>query len=181
MEEGGRYTRTCLLGFGDRRLSRSSVALVTPSFLPMIGGIENYVLGIGPELVGLGHKVDVYTPDSVLGRDLRAGPEEVAGMKIHRIPVSVDFSYRLKLWPSLSKELKREDPDLIHVYSHDSYALMALGAARSLGVPFVITTYGRFETNADYGPLQAGLFRVYDSLVSPRLFKRSNIVMIRYP
>lgn len=147
----------------------------------MIGGIENYVLGVGEELVSLGHEVRIFTPDSVLGNRIQSPRETVRGMEVHRIRVSFDISYRVKLWPSLMSELRATHSDIIHVYSHDSYALFALLAARGTGTPMLITTYGPLSTHSDYGPLQSGLFRAYDLVVSPSLFKGSEIIMMRYP
>ncbi|MDA4127907.1 MAG: glycosyltransferase family 4 protein [Thaumarchaeota archaeon] len=162
-------------------MRQSSVAIVSPSFYPMIGGVEAYVLGIGRELAKLGHDVHVYTPNSVLGRKMELPAEEIDGIKVHRLSVPIDISYRLKIWPDLLGELMKSSLDIIHVYSHDSYAILALLAAKAIHVPIVLTTYGPFETHSDYGPLQGGLFRVYDAVVSPNLLRRCDLVMIRYP
>lgn len=162
-------------------MTKPSVAIVTPSFSPMIGGIENYVLGVGRELVALGHKIYVLTPDSVLGTKIPVQRELVQGMEVHRVRVALDFSYRIKLWPELFNELKSCSPELIHVYSHDTYALLALLAARTSETPMVLTTYGPFQSNADYGMVQSGVFRIYDAVVSPALFRGSDLVMMRYP
>ncbi|MGD1055272.1 MAG: glycosyltransferase family 4 protein [Nitrososphaerales archaeon] len=162
-------------------MSRSSIAIVSPSFFPMIGGIESYVHSVGKELVELGHEVHVYTPDSVLGRKIPNHNEQLDGIIVHRLDVRIDLSYRLRFWPDLLNELKRDAPDIIHVYSHDSYALLALMAARSGQVPFLVTTYGPLETHSNYGVVETALFRTYDSLVAPPLFRRCNLVMVRYP
>lgn len=162
-------------------MNQSSIAIVSPSFFPMIGGIESYVRGVGKELVELGHDVHVYTPDSVLGRKIPNHREQLDGINVHRIDVRVDLSYRLRLWPDLLNELKKDAPDIVHVYSHDSYALLALMAAQSGQVPFLVTTYGPFETHSDYGAVETVLFRAYDSLVAPPLFRRCDLVMIRHP
>ena len=159
----------------------ASLGLVSPSFYPMIGGVESYVLGIGKELVGLGHEVTVYTPDSVFGRRLDGAPESIDGVTVRRIHVSLDLSYRLRFWPDLLQGISRDDPDNVHVYSHDSYVLPAMLAARSCRARFMVTTYGPFEAHSDYGRLEAGLLRLYDAAVSPSVFRRSDLVLIRYP
>lgn len=158
-----------------------SVAIVSPSFYPMIGGVENYVLGMGSELVKLGVDVDVYTPNKVLGR--RCGPSEdsVGGIGVHRINVPFEASYRIKIWPGLVESLQKQGHNLIHVYSHDSYALYALLAARRMRIPLAITTYGPFETHSDYGVLRAGAFRLYDAVATPQIIGRADAVFIRYP
>jgi glycosyltransferase involved in cell wall biosynthesis len=146
----------------------------------MIGGIEAYVLAIGGELVGRGYDVTVYTPDSVLGRRMPV-EAEVGGVKVRRVHVSIDISYRLRFWPSLAEEIRKGHPDVVHVYSHDSYSLLALLGARSIGVPLVITTYGPLSNHSDYGFFEGGLLRAYDALISPYLLRRCDYVMIRYP
>lgn len=159
----------------------TSVAVVSPSFYPMIGGIESYIQGMGKELLKLGFKIDVYTPNRVLGK--ACGPEEelIDGILVHRIDVPLELSYRVKLWPGLTGFLQRGRHGLIHVYSHDSYTFFALTAARRTGVPLAITTYGPFDTHSDHGLLRGGAFRLYDSVVTPQLMGRSAAVFVRYP
>ncbi|MDA4126813.1 MAG: glycosyltransferase family 4 protein [Thaumarchaeota archaeon] len=162
-------------------MTRNQIAIVTPSFYPLIGGIEAYVLGVGKELAKLGLDVQVYTPDSVLGRKIMVKSEKIDGIEVHRLPVPIDISYRLKVWPGLLGELVKDSPNLIHVYSHDTYAMFALLAAKAIHSPMVLTTYGPLETHSDYGPMRSGLLRTYDAVVSPSLFRRCDLVMIRYP
>lgn len=159
----------------------TSIAVVTPSFYPMIGGVENYVLGMGEVLARKGFEVHVYTPDRVLGNDCGTAEETVSGIHVHRIKVPLEFSYRIKVWPGLTDSLVDGSPDLIHVYSHDSYTMFALQAAKKLKVPVALTTYGPFETHSDYGPIRAGAFKIYDSLVTPSIMRRSSAVFVRYP
>src|SRR5215471_12323792 len=131
--------------------SSGDIALVAPSFYPMIGGIELYVQRIGKELCELGYSVHVYTPDSVFGRRLPNAEESVDGVFVHRIHVPIDLSYRIRVWPGLKSALVKRRHDLIHVYSHDSYSIFAMAAASEAGLPLLITTFGPFETHSDYG------------------------------
>ena len=158
-----------------------SVAIVSPSFHPMIGGVEFYVKGIGAELARLGYDVHVYTPNKVMGKKIDVDEEVVDGVHVHRLGVWFEVSYRVKLWRGLQRALERDAPDIVHVYSHDSYARPAAKAARKLARPLVITTYGPFETHSDYGAAQSLLFRLYDSYVTPSLFRGSALVLARYP
>ena len=155
--------------------------MVTPSFHPMIGGVESYVRGVGGELVKLGYEIDVYTPDSVLGVKIERKEEIMEGMRIHRLPVSVDLSYRLKLWPSLVGAISARGHDLVHVYSHDTYALFAGIAVRRGGTPLLVTTYGPFQTHSTYGFLKARLLGAYDATMTPSIFKMCDRVLVRYP
>jgi glycosyltransferase involved in cell wall biosynthesis len=161
--------------------STGSIGIVSPSFHPMIGGVEFYVRGIGTELARLGYDVHVYTPNRVMGKKIEGEDEVVDGVHVHRLDVWFEVSYRVKLWRGLEEALRRDSPDLIHVYSHDSYARPAARAASRLARPLVITTYGPFETHRDYGAVQSLLFRLYDSYVTPSLFRGCAVVLARYP
>jgi glycosyltransferase involved in cell wall biosynthesis len=147
----------------------------------MIGGVEFYVRGIGTELARMGYDVHVYTPNKVMGRKIDAEEEVIDGVHVHRLDVWFEVSYRVKMWRGLREALQRNTPDLIHVYSHDSYARPAAKAAGTLDRPLVITTYGPFETHSDYGAIQSLLFRLYDSYVTPSLFRDCAVVLARYP
>jgi glycosyltransferase involved in cell wall biosynthesis len=147
----------------------------------MIGGVEFYVRGIGTELAKLGYDVHVYTPNKVLGKKIDAEEEVIDRVHVHRLDVWFEASYRVKVWRGLRGALQRDNPDLIHVYSHDAYARPAAKAAGKLGRPLVITTYGPFETHSDYGAIQSLLFRLYDSYVTPSLFRGCAVVLARYP
>lgn len=158
-----------------------SVGIVTPSFHPMIGGVEFYVRGIGSELARLGYDVHVYTPNKVMGKKIDPEEQVIDGVHVHRLGVWFEVSYRVKMWRGLQEALRRDTPDLIHVYSHDSYARPAAKAAGKLGRPLVITTYGPFATHSNYGAIQRLLFGLYDSYVTPSLFRDCAVVLVRYP
>jgi 1,4-alpha-glucan branching enzyme len=157
------------------------VGIVTPSFYPMIGGIESYVRGIGRELVKLGATVHVYTPNSVIRRRIEAQDETVDGIQVHRIRVPLEFSYRVKIWPGLLNALLSRKHDLIHIYSHDTYAILAAAAAKFESLPLIITTYGPFQNHSKQTALRTSLFTFYDTLVTPPLFRLADRVYVRYP
>jgi len=147
----------------------------------MIGGVEFYVRGIGSELARLGYDVHVYTPNRVMGQKIDGEEEVVDGVHVHRLDVWLEVSYRLKLWRGLKEALQRDTPDIIHVYSHDSYARPAAKAAVKLAKPLFITTYGPFVTHSDYGAVQRLLFGLYNSYLTPSLFRDCAAVLVRYP
>jgi len=160
---------------------KGSVSIVAPSFSPMIGGIESYLRGTGSVLVKSGLEVHLFTPSSVMKQRIEPREETIDGISVHRIPVLFDVSYRMKLWPSLLSSLLQYDSDLIHVYSHDLYASFAALAAMRGTAPLLITTYGPFQTHSDYGALKSVLFSAYDLLMTPRLFKACELLLVRYP
>ncbi|MEM0117545.1 MAG: glycosyltransferase family 4 protein [Conexivisphaerales archaeon] len=158
-----------------------SLAIVTPSFYPMIGGIEAYVRGMSRQFVKQGFRVDIYTPDSVLNRKLEPKEETIDGVHIHRLPVALDLSYRLKLWPTLYSALAARGHDIVHVYSHDLYSISALFAAKKNSTPLILTTYGPFNTHADYGSVKLTMFNMYDGLITPVIFRAAQLILVRYP
>jgi len=157
------------------------IVFVTPSFPPVLGGVELYVLNLGKELIARGNEVHVLTPDSVMGRKLRPGEEMMSGIHVHRIRTLFDVTYRLKLWPSLKKEILRLKPDLVHVYSHDLYSIFALSACKNAGIPILLTTYGPFRGQSERGLLGATLLSLYDQAVSPRILRGVTGINVRYP
>ena len=90
------------------------IAQVNSYFYPfMIGGAEWYVYNMSKELVKAGHEVTVFTADHYGGE--RVPSEEVVeGIRVRRIPLKVDLSYRMKVWDGLSDALEGESFDIIH-------------------------------------------------------------------
>lgn len=162
-------------------MRKLKVAFVVPSFYPMIGGVEIYALNIARELRSHGHEIHVFTPDSVLGERLRPSNEIVDGISVHRIKTLFDLSYRLKLWPSLKREIQITSPDIVHVYSQDLYSWLALSASRELKIPILLTTYGPFRGQGENSKISAALLSFYDSWISTRILRNVTGVNMRYP
>lgn len=107
-----------------------------------MGGAEWYVYNMSRRLVKMGHEVHVFTAEKYLDK---AAPkkEEVEGIKVHRVPFKIDFSYRLKVWKGLADEIEKEGKfDLIHTYDYaQSHSNTALKVAKRQGTPCVITVF----------------------------------------
>lgn len=159
-----------------------TVAQVVPSFLPILGGIESYTFSISRELVKRGHEVHVYTPDRVFGN--RLSPKEVImdGVSVHRIPVLLEPSYRLRLWPQLYRRLVDDAGtfDLIHVQAHDQlHCPTAVLAARRTVKPVIVTTYGPISAVIGDPALRA-FMSIYDKVVTPWVFRMSDFILVKY-
>ncbi|MCK5587735.1 MAG: glycosyltransferase, partial [Candidatus Lokiarchaeota archaeon] len=95
------------------------IAQVSVYYHPaMIGGIEWYIRNISKELVKRGHEVHLFTVNSKDGKILGPSEEIFEGIYIHRLPLLIDLSYRLKFWPTLLLRIMREQFDIIHVYDY---------------------------------------------------------------
>ena len=119
------------------------IAQVNVFFHPfMVGGAEWYVYNTSRELTRLGHEVHVYTADRYNGE--RAPPEEVReGVTIHRLPLRLDWTYRMKVWPdSLAKSLEGGSYDVIHTYDYaQPHSKVAIKAGKEAGVGTALTVF----------------------------------------
>ncbi len=157
------------------------IVVVLPSFHPIIGGVEIYGLNFCKELVHNGHEVYVLTPDRIMGRRLAPSNEKIDGINVYRIKTLFDLSYRIKLWPSLKGKIKEIAPDIVHVYSHDSYSWLALSACRESRIPLLLTTYGPFNSQNERNRISTLALTAYDTYVAPRILRNATRVNVRYP
>jgi len=118
------------------------ICMVSIYFYPaMVGGLEWYILNISRELGKLGVEVHVFTTDSMNGQKLPA-KDVVEGVYVHRFPLYLDLSYRIKVWKGLQAELSNEHFDIIHVYDYAQYhSIVATKIAERLNAPTVLTVF----------------------------------------
>lgn len=116
------------------------VAMTTPYFLPHTGGVEQHVAEVAARMTAAGEAtVSVLTTGAEEGLPAR---ETMGGVVVHRhraLPRGRDW-----LWaPGLGREIAAGDWDLVHVQSyHTLVAPIAMRAARSAGLPYVVTFHG---------------------------------------
>jgi len=118
------------------------VAQVNVYFQPfMVGGAEWYVYNMSRELVRRGHEVHVFTADSCNGK--RASPEETMdGVSVHRLPLRLDWSYRLKVWKGLREALVAGKFDVIHAYDYaQPHSAVAIKAGKESKTATVLTVF----------------------------------------
>lgn len=107
----------------------------------MIGGAEWYTYNISKQLVKMGHHVDVFTADGYNG-EKAASNDLVDGIKVHRIPLKLDLSYRLKIWDGLEEALVEGSYDVIHTYDYaQPHSSVALTAGRRCGTATALTVF----------------------------------------
>ncbi len=108
----------------------------------MVGGAEWYVYNISKRLVKMGHEVHVFTVNRYNGETAPA-EEEIEGIKVHRIPLKMDWSYRLKVWNSSFGEMLRGDKfDIIHTYDYPQWhTRAALKIAHETRTRSVLTVF----------------------------------------
>jgi glycosyltransferase involved in cell wall biosynthesis len=118
------------------------IAQVNVFFHPfMVGGAEWYVYNVSRELAKQGHEMHVFTADRCAGT--KAPPSEVVdGINVHRLPLKIDWTYRMKVWDGLGKALEAGSFDVIHTYDYaQPHSAVAIKAARESKSRSVLTVF----------------------------------------
>ncbi len=113
--------------------------MVTPRYLPEMGGVENHVYQVATRLVQAGVQVTVLTTD----RDGNLPSDEmVSGVRIKRMrayPAQGDIYFA----PGIYKYIQQSKPDLVHIQSyHTLVAPLAMLAAWRAKLPYLLTFHG---------------------------------------
>lgn len=137
---------------------RRRIALVTSSYAPYVGGVEEHVRNVARLLARDGNEVVVWT----VARDGRFAVREVDGIEVWDLPTPLPtrslggilrFLLRLPraalLWLRAARRLH---PDVLHVHCFGPNGTYALPLSRLIRRPLVLSAHG--ETLAD----DAGVF-----------------------
>jgi glycogen(starch) synthase len=130
-----------------------SIALISSSYSPYIGGVEEHVAQVAKHLIERGHVVEVWTVDRGEGLGMTA----VDGVAVRYLPAPlparslgavsrflVSFPHALRMWMNAVRTLK---PDVLHVQCFGPNGLYAFVLHLHYSIPIVITSHG--ETLAD--------------------------------
>lgn len=133
------------------------VALITSSFAPHFGGVEEHVAQVARHLHARGHMVEVWTVDRGSAPQhpfLAADGTEIpvrylrTPLPARSLPAMMQFATR---WPSAWIAWRRAHrqlrPDVMHVHCFGPNGVYADALHRRHGTPLVITSHG--ETMAD--------------------------------
>ncbi|WP_396655860.1 glycosyltransferase family 4 protein [Microbacterium sp.] len=129
------------------------VALVTSSYAPYIGGVEEHVRQVARHLAAQGVEVEVWTVDRSGGHRVA----EVEGITVRYLPaplpartVSAMARFALawpRAWLTWKRAYREFAPDVLHVHCFGPNGVYALGLHRTFGVPLGVTSHG--ETIGD--------------------------------
>ncbi|MFC4139893.1 MULTISPECIES: glycosyltransferase family 4 protein [unclassified Microbacterium] len=129
------------------------IALISSSFAPHIGGVEEHVAQVARELVARGHQVEVWTVD----RGERPEHPFGHGVEVRYLPTPLParsagdmarFAARAPgAWRAWSRAHRAFRPDILHVHCFGPNGLYALAVHRRFGTPLVVTSHG--ETRGD--------------------------------
>jgi glycosyltransferase involved in cell wall biosynthesis len=113
--------------------------MVTPRYLPEMGGVENHVNQVAVRLAKAGVQVTVLTTD----REGNLPPDEmVNGVRVQRVrafPSRRDYYFA----PGIYKYIQQRKWNLIHIQSyHTLVAPLAMLAAKRANIPYLLTFHG---------------------------------------
>lgn len=124
------------------------IALVSSSFHPHTGGVEEHVRHVAAAYAAQGHRVEVWTVDRGNG----LGTREVDGIEVRELPTplparSVGALARfglalpaaLRSWVAAYRSFR---PEVLHVHCFGPNGLYALGLSRLTHTPLVVSGHG---------------------------------------
>lgn len=138
---------------GNRDRTPHRVALVSSSYHPYFGGVEEHVRQVARELTDRGHAVEVWTVD----RGEHLGERWLDGVRVRYLPTPLpaftpkgvlrflrDLPAAAITWREAHRALS---PDVLHVQCFGPNGVYATACSRLTGTPLVISSHG--ETFAD--------------------------------
>ena len=157
------------------------IAQVNSYFHPfMIGGAEWYIYNMSKELIKAGHEVTVFTADHY-GDEKLPAEDAVEGIRVRRIPLKVDLSYRMKIWDGLSEALEGQSFDIIHTYDYaQKHTLDALNAARAMGAGAALTVFD-VHSSIPRGWYKRIPMMYLDGYFARRAFPLATRILVRAP
>jgi glycogen synthase len=145
--------------------------MVTPRFLPHIGGVERHVDQVACRLSERGVSITVLTTDP-------AGElpptETINGVRVKRVrawPRERDYY----LAPQIYSEIVHGDWDVVHVQSfHTLVAPLAMFAASRSHIPYVLT----FHAGGHSSPLRNAIRPLQFALIRPLLSRAARLIAL---
>jgi glycosyltransferase involved in cell wall biosynthesis len=120
-------------------ITHPRVLMVTPRYLPLMGGVENHVVQVARRLAGAGVDITVLTTDPIGSLPTR---ERLDGIDVHRVrswPLNSDYHFA----PGLFKVVADGPWEIVHVQSYHTFvAPFAMVAALHASIPYVVTFHG---------------------------------------
>lgn len=145
--------------------------MVTPRFLPHIGGVERHVDQVARRLCERGLQVTILTTDT--SGELPP-TETIGGVRVRRVPARPrQKDYYLA--PQIYQEVRRRDWDVVHVQSvHTLVAPLAMFAAYRSHIPHVLT----FHAGGHSSPLRNAIRPAQFALLRPLLSRAVRLIAL---
>jgi glycogen synthase len=127
---------------------RRRIALISSSFHPHTGGVEEHTHHVARQLRALGHLVEVWTVD----RGEHLGTQQVDGITVRYLPCPLParslggaLRFLRNLPPGAAawwRARRALDPDILHVQCFGPNGLYALAMHRLTRIPMVVSSHG---------------------------------------
>lgn len=145
--------------------------MVTPLYLPEIGGVERHVHEVATRLAAAGVEVTVLTTDRTARRASVAREGAVTVRRVPAYPRRRDWLFA----PAIAAEVARADCDLVHVQSYHTFvAPLAMAAAARRRIPYVVTFHGGGHSQR----LRERLRRIQRRALRPLLVRAAALVAV---
>lgn len=152
------------------------ILMMTNTYAPMVGGIEQSIKAFTSEFERLDHEVLIVAPECE-----GAPPDEAGVIRIHAIQNfnNSDFSMALPMSSLLPELMKTFKPDIIHCHHPFWMGDIALRLSSQYKIPMVFTYHTMFEQHMHYLPIQndgmknfivelfAGYANLSDQVIAP--------------
>lgn len=127
------------------------ILMMTNTYAPMVGGIEESIRSFTVEFEKLGHEVFIVAPECE-----GAPPDEVGVIRLRAIQNfnHLDFSIALPMSGLLPELMKNFMPDIIHCHHPFWMGDIALRLSSQFRIPLVFTYHTMFEQHMHYLPVQ---------------------------
>lgn len=157
------------------------IAQVNVYFQPfMVGGAEWYVYNISRELVERGHEVHVFTA-ATYGGKTAPDTEMIEGITVHRLPLKIDWSYRMKVWDGLGEALDAQHFDIIHTYDYaQPHSVEALRAGERARTGTVLTVFDVHSMIPRVWYKQLPM-RMLEGYMARRTLPEASAILVRAP
>lgn len=146
------------------------VLVVTPRYMPQMGGVENHVREVVRRL-GDGVHATVLTTDNT---GALASSEMIDGVDVVRVPAwprERDYHFAPGLW----RVITRGEWDLIHIQSyHTAVAPVAMLAALRARIPYVLTFHGGGHSSA----VRTRIRGIQRALLRPLLARARRLIAV---
>ncbi len=147
------------------------VLLVTPRYLPYMGGVENHVHQVAQRLARAGVNVTILTTDPSGQLPVEESSEGVTVQRVRAWPGKRDYYFA----PNIYRVITQGDWDIIHIQSyHTLVAPLAMLAALRAGIPYVVTFHGGGHSSR----LRNALRGVQRILLRPLLARAARLVAV---
>lgn len=122
------------------------IAIFSEVYWPMVSGVSTTLTQTATALTDRGHAVRVYSPEYPLG-EMTDRPE------VHRSPGGAFFLAPEVQWAApdqaaINSDLRRFDPDVVHLATEWSMGYAGLRAAQALGAPIIASAHTDYEQYA---------------------------------